>query len=278
MDKTYRYEYVIGDLQGCFASFNQLLKVIEFDENRDRIWLAGDIVARGEDSLATLRQVKHLNEQGALQTVLGNHDITLIATWLGVLKPKAKDRTTPIFAANDCDELLNWLRKQPLMVYPDDKTVLVHAGIPPNWGIDEALGYAKELETYLSGDLKTLTELLPYLYSKKVEGWHKTIKGTDKMRMIANYCTRMRLCDKHGVLEFEFSDGLNKRDKMPIGFRPWFEWKVKRERKILFGHWAALEAKVVSDKVHSLDGGCVWGGKLVAYRLHDEKIFYIKQS
>lgn len=111
--KNYRHEYVIGDLHGCFGAFNQLLEVLDFDETQDKIWLTGDIVARGEDSLSTLREVKRLSDIGALTTVLGNHDITLIATWRGVMNPKPKDKTAAIFEAPDCDELLNWLRKQP---------------------------------------------------------------------------------------------------------------------------------------------------------------------
>ncbi|WP_323841456.1 MULTISPECIES: symmetrical bis(5'-nucleosyl)-tetraphosphatase [unclassified Moraxella] len=272
--KVHRHEYVIGDLQGCFGAFERLLDVLDFDEHQDKIWLAGDIVARGENSLQTLRTVKRLSDKGALTTVLGNHDITLIAVWRGVMPPKHKDKTLPIFSASDCDELLNWLRTQPLLVFPDDKTVLTHAGIPPNWSIDEANRYAKELQAALSADLTSLDRLLPKLYAKKTNIWHDDIGGAKRLRLIANYLTRMRLCDKEGQLEFSFKEGL--LDKMPIGFRPWFLWDTPRERRILFGHWAALQAKVASPDVRSLDGGCVWGGRLVAYRLSDERIFTVE--
>ncbi len=271
--KNYRHEYVIGDLQGCFGAFNQLLEVLDFDETQDKIWLAGDIVARGEDSLSTLREVKRLSDIGALTTVLGNHDITLIATWRGVMNPKPKDKTAAIFAAPDCDELLNWLRKQPLLVYPDDKTVLTHAGIPPNWSIKEAKGYAKELEKQLGGSLKQLDRLLPNLYSKKSDEWSDKLNGYKRMRAIANYFTRMRLCTASGLLEFSFKETL--KDTMPSDFRPWFEWFVVRERRILFGHWAALKAEVATKNVRALDGGCVWGGKLVAYCLADGAVIEV---
>ena len=265
--KTYRHQYVIGDLQGCFYAFNRLLVALDFDESQDKIWLAGDVVARGEDSLATLRQVKRLSDKGALTTVLGNHDITLIATWRGILPVKPKDKTAPIFVAEDCDELLNWLRCQPLLVYPDDGTVLTHAGIPPNWKVKQAKAYAKELQTVLSGDLEELDKLLPNLYSKAIEPWSERLTGHARLRVIANYLTRMRLCDKHGTLEFSFKETLN--DDMPKGYKPWFSWQVSRKRKILFGHWAGLKAQVATDKVRSLDAGCVWGGQLLAYRLGD---------
>lgn len=272
-NKTYRHQYVIGDLQGCFGAFKELLEALDFDESQDKIWLAGDIVARGEDSLSTLREVKRLSDIGALSTVLGNHDITLIATWRGILPPKPKDKTTPIFDAPDCDELLNWLRKQPLLAFPDHKTVLTHAGIPPNWSITEAAGYAKELGKQLSGSLKQLDRLLPNLYSKKSDEWSDKLNGYKRMRAIANYFTRMRLCTESGLLEFSFKESLD--DAMPMDFRPWFEWFVVRERRILFGHWAALRAEVDTKFVRALDGGRVWGGTLVAYRLSDGQVIEI---
>ena len=129
----FRHQYVIGDLQGCYAAYRQLLNTLAFDPTQDKLWFAGDLVARGEDSLSTLRHVKSLCEQGAAATVLGNHDINLIAVWRGAAKLKNKDKTAPIFAAEDCDELLEWLRHQPVLAYPDEYTVLVHAGVPPHW-------------------------------------------------------------------------------------------------------------------------------------------------
>lgn len=273
-EKHYRHQYVIGDLQGCFGAFEQLLSKLEFDETQDKIWLAGDIVARGEDSLATLRKVKYLSDIGALTTVLGNHDITLIATWRGILPIKPKDKTAAIFAAKDCNDLLNWLRCQPLLVFPDDKTVLTHAGIPPNWTVKEARKYAKELEVQLSGSLKQLDRLLPNLYSKKADLWSDKLNGYKRMRAIANYLTRMRLCTKEGLLEFSFKETLD--DVMPDGFLPWFAWQVPRKRKILFGHWAALKANVDTQSVRALDAGCVWGGALLAYRLHDGEVICVE--
>lgn len=267
----FRHQYVIGDIQGCYADLQALLKLIEFDPAQDKIWFAGDIVARGEDSLSALRLVKQLCEQGCAEVVLGNHDINLIAVWRGAIKIKKKDKTQPIFDAPDCNELLNWLRHQPLLVYPDDKTVLVHAGIPPNWQIDQASIYAKELETQLQSSLWQLDRLLPNLYSNELTLWSDTLKGYARIRAICSYFTRMRLCEADGTLEFSFKSSLD--DKMPEGFRPWFEWPVKRERKILFGHWAALKAKVDLPDVRATDAGCVWGGSLLAYRLGDEKIF-----
>ena len=267
---SFRHQYVIGDLQGCHAAYLQLLKTLDFDPNQDKLWFAGDLAARGEDSLNTLRDVKALCEQGAAATVLGNHDINLIAVWRGAAKLKSKDKTAPIFAADDCDELLEWLRRQPILAYPDEHTVLVHAGIPPHWSIEAAATYAKELESQLQGSLEQLDELLPNLYSKKADKWHSGIEGFTRMRAIANYFTRMRLCQQDGLLEFDFNAGLD--EPMPTDFLPWFEWQVPRTRKILFGHWAALQGEIDLPHARALDGGCVWGNCLLAYRLSDGKV------
>ena len=216
-----------------------------------------------------MRHVNALCEQGAAATVLGNHDLNLLAVWRGATKIKKKDRTAPIFAADDCDVLLEWLRHQPLLAYPDEHTVLVHAGIPPHWSIKEAANYAKQLESQLQDSLKQLDRLLPNLYSKSPDDWHSGINGFTKMRAIANYFTRMRLCQQDGLLEFSFTAGLD--EPMPKGFLPWFEWQVPRTRKILFGHWAALKGEVNLPHARALDGGCVWGNYLLAYRLGDGK-------
>lgn len=271
MTKTYRYQYVIGDIQGCYHALTALLKELKFDEKQDKVYFAGDIVARGEDSLSALRLVKSLCEKGCAEMILGNHDINLIAVWRGATKIKKKDKTQAIFDAPDCDELLNWLRFQSFLVYPDDKTVLVHAGIPPNWTIEQAHMHALELQNQLQSSLWQLDRLLPNLYSSEPEKWSNMLTGYARMRGICNYLTRMRLCKEDGTLEFNFKSSLD--DTMPAGFRAWFEWKVPRERKILFGHWAALKAKVDLPNVRATDAGCVWGGSLLAYRLCDGKIF-----
>lgn len=268
---SFRHHYVIGDLQGCYAALQALLATIEFDQNQDKLWFAGDLVARGEDSLATLREVKRLCELGVAETVLGNHDLNLIAVWRGVVPLKRKDKTAPIFEAPDADELLNWLRHQPILLLPDAHTVLVHAGIPPHWRVHEARGYARELEGQLQSSLWQLDRLLPNLYRKEADHWSPELLGFTRMRAICNYFTRMRLCKKDGTLEFSFNSSLS--DKMPDDFRPWFEWQVPRRRKVLFGHWAALKAEVDLPNARALDGGCVWGNELIAYRLADGQVF-----
>lgn len=264
--------YVIGDLQGCHGAFCRLLDKIGFDESCDTLYLCGDIVARGEDSLACLHLVKDLADKGALFTVLGNHDITLIAGWLGVVPVKPKDKTAAILGASDCDELLHWLRMQPFMIKIDDNNVLTHAGIPHIWTLEEAYGYANELQQVFAGDLAVLTDVLPKFYDKTPKQWGE-LEGIPRLVAICDYLTRMRLIDVSGRLDFKFKQALD--EPMPEGFFAWFDKIVPRPARILFGHWAALEGKIRLPYALALDGGAVWGGRLIALRLEDGREFFV---
>lgn len=272
--QIFRHQYVIGDLQGCFAALQALKIALDFDENQDCLWFAGDLVARGEDSLSTLREVKRLADRGAAKTVLGNHDLNLLAVWRGVAKLRKKDLTAPILAADDAQVLLDWLRQQPLLLLPNADTVLTHAGIPPIWTVAQTADYAREVEMILQADLSVLDRFLGQMYGDTPDVWQDDLTGVARLRVITNYLTRMRLCAAGGRLEFSFKDSLDA--DMPDGFVPWFDWPSvevavgdKQPRRRLFGHWAALEGKIHNPQVLALDGGCVWGGALLAYRLSD---------
>lgn len=268
---AYRYQYIVGDLQGSFAALQALKTMLAFDEQQDCFYFAGDLVARGEDSLNTLREVKRLVEQGAAQTVLGNHDLNLLAVWRGFQQLKDKDRTQPIFAAPDGDVLLNWLRQQPLLIQPASHQVIVHAGIPPVWTLEQAIQHAQEVTEVLKGDLTGLDDFLGHMYGSQPDVWQDDLTGYARLRLITNYLTRMRLCDAQGRLEFEFKDDLDA--PMPDGFQPWFNWPSQIEADLFFGHWAALQGRDVGHNKYALDGGCVWGGELIAYRLEDAQVF-----
>ena len=273
-----RYNYVIGDVQGCYAALTDLLKTIRFDEKQDRLWLAGDLVARGEDSLATLRLVKRLCEAGVAQTVLGNHDLNLLAVWRGFGKLKKNDRTAPIFDAPDVHVLMNWLRRQPLILHPNPDFVLTHAGLPHIWTTEQAEALAFEVALVLRGNLMDLDRFLTAMYGNTPAGWSEDLSDEARLRVITNYFTRMRLIDAAGALELTFKEGLTA--PMPAGFAPWFQYEpvVARTEKVLFGHWAALEGSGPFNKAIPLDGGCVWGGELIAYRLEDAKRFATKSG
>ena len=241
-------------------------------------------MARGEDSLSCLRFVKKLYDQKAAATILGNHDLTLIATARGIKKIKEKDRTQDIFDAMDGNDLIDWLRHQPLVVETINQTeqlvapklsVIVHAGIPHIWSIDQVIAYANEVEQVLQADISRLDDFLKEMYGSQPNIWHDDLSDNIRLRVITNYLTRMRLSDAQSALEFEFKAGLD--DAMPEGYQPWFNFigQVEQTHQIIFGHWAALQAKPIRQNVVAVDGGCVWGGELVAFNLKNEEQFKV---
>lgn len=274
---TKRFNYVIGDVQGCFEALKALLKEIRFDPDQDFLWFAGDLVARGENSVGALRFIKKLADRGAAATVLGNHDLTLIAGARGLKEIKEKDRTQDVIDAIDGDELIDWLRKQPLCLLPNEHTILTHAGIPCIWDTQKTVTLAKEVETVLANeDLSVLDAFLADMYGSKPDLWEDNLTGSARLRCITNYLTRMRLTNAEGALEFSFKDSLDA--PMPEGYFPWFEFpsKAAQTHQIIFGHWAALEGRTVNEQIQNIDGGCVWGRKLMAYRLEDKEIFSVE--
>ncbi|MDM1281572.1 symmetrical bis(5'-nucleosyl)-tetraphosphatase [Acinetobacter indicus] len=271
-----RYNYVIGDVQGCFEALKALLKEIRFDPDQDFIWFAGDLVARGENSLGVLRFVKKLADRGVATTVLGNHDLTLLAGARGLKEIKDKDQTRDVIDAIDSDELIDWLRKQPLCVCPNESTIITHAGIPHLWSAEKTQALAKEVEAVIQhDDFAVMDHFLAEMFGKEPALWSDDLQGNERLRCIVNYLTRMRLTDADGRLEFSFKDSLD--DPMPVGFKPWFEYAsaAAETHKIIFGHWAALQGKTISAQIQNVDGGCVWGHQLVAYRLEDAAIFQV---
>ena len=271
-----RYNYVIGDLQGCFEALKALLKAIQFDPDQDFIWFSGDLVARGENSIGALRFVKKLVERGSAATVLGNHDLTLLAGARGLKQIKNKDRTRDVIDAIDSDDLIEWLRKQPLCLFPNEHTILTHAGIPCIWSAEQTARLAKEVEAVIGHeDYAVMDAFLAEMYGTQPDLWADDLTGHARLRCITNYLTRMRLTDAKGRLEFSFKDALE--DPMPAGFQPWFEFDslAAQTHQIIFGHWAALQGKTVQPNMQNVDGGCVWGNQLMAYRLEDQQLFAV---
>jgi len=276
MNRTARYNYVIGDVQGCFEALKALLKEIKFDADRDFIWFAGDLVARGENSIAALRFIKKLAEQGAAATVLGNHDLTLLAYARGIKPVKEKDNIRDVIDAIDSDDLIDWLRKQPMCLFPNEQTILTHAGIPNIWSAEKTAQLAQEVEAIIAhDDFDVLDDFLKEMFGKEPALWSDQLQGHERIRCIVNYLTRMRLIDAKGRLEYSFKDALD--DPMPQGFKPWFEFESQaaQTHQILFGHWAALNGKTISNKIQNVDGGCVWGNQLMAFRLEDQQMFAV---
>mgnify|MGYP002655660265 FL=1 len=276
MTRTVRYNYVIGDVQGCFEALKALLKKIRFDPDQDFVWFAGDLVARGENSLGALRFIKKLVDNGVAATVLGNHDLTLLAYARGIKPIKDKDNVRDVIDAIDSDELIDWIRKQPMCLFPNEQTVLTHAGIPNIWDAAKTAELAKEVEAIIAhDDFEVVDTFLKEMFGKEPTLWSDELEDHERTRCIVNYLTRMRLTDAEGRLEYSFKDSLD--DPMPEGFKPWFEFESKTAatHQIVFGHWAALQGKTISERIQNVDGGCVWGNQLMAYRLEDQQMFAV---
>jgi bis(5'-nucleosyl)-tetraphosphatase (symmetrical) len=261
--------YAIGDVQGCFDELQRLLKKIHFNAQQDQLWFVGDLVNRGPKSLEVLRFIKNLPNA---KVVLGNHDLHLLAVAFG--NPYPNHTLAPILAANDRNELIEWLRNQPLMhIDLQQGYVMAHAGIYPLWNLSQAERYAHEFATVLQSD--QMTTLLTELYGSKPEKWDENLIGWERLRFIANAFTRMRFCTRDGRLEFATTGEMGTQ---PEEFIPWFAVPERktREHEIIFGHWAALKGKVdIAAHVYALDTGCVWKGSLTAMRLEDKKFFRI---
>lgn len=253
--------YAIGDLQGCHAEFAALLERLAFDPRRDRLWLVGDLVNRGPDSLACLREVKALGD--AARVVLGNHDLHLLAVARGGARLKRNDTLAAILEAPDREALLDWLQAQPLLVR-DASRVMMHAGLLPQWSLDQACVLAAEAQRQLTGE--TVGAFLEGMYGNEPALWRDDLDGIDRLRFIVNAFTRMRFIDAEGRLEFAAKEGL---DSAPAGFAPWFTFPRADDPHILFGHWAALEGRTPGSRVRAeaLDTGCVWGNRLTALDL-----------
>lgn len=269
--------YAVGDIQGCYAELMALLEKVQFDESSDQLWLTGDLVNRGPESLRVLRFVRELNErrpQTAI-TVLGNHDLHLLAVAAGEGRQHRSDTLDEILAAPDRDELLDWLRHQPLLHHDERLNItLVHAGLPPQWSLAEAQKYAAEVEAALRSD--NHQTFFSHMYGNHPDCWGESLAGWERLRFITNCFTRLRYCDENGKLDMQAKGAPGSQ---PAGYLPWFETdqrKTKHER-IVFGHWSTL-GLYQRDNVVSLDTGCLWGGELTAMRLEDGSIHCVKCS
>jgi bis(5'-nucleosyl)-tetraphosphatase (symmetrical) len=263
--------YAIGDIQGCIEALHRLLEKIHFNPSKDRLWFAGDLVNRGPHSLEVLRLVKQLGASAT--TVLGNHDLHLLALWARVTTPGKKDTLQPVLSAPDADELLTWLRFQPLM-YLEDGYCLVHARLLPSWSVAHALDLAREVEEALQGP--RFAQLLPAIYFRKDLIPSPELGYEERLSLTTNVLTRIRVCTEEGFPEFSFK---GPPDETPKGLMPWFRVpnRASQHDTIIFGHWSALGV-VTEQRLFAIDGGCVWGQELVALRLDDHQLFRVTCS
>ena len=263
--------YAIGDIHGCFAEFQQLLDKIDFDEDRDHLWHTGDLVNGGPDSLSTLRWfVEH---DDVATTVLGNHDLHLLAVATGSHEMRPKDNFDDVLQAPAADELIDWLRRQSLVVTDDDR-VLVHAGLLPGWTVDDAREAARDVEELLAHPKPE--QLLDSMYGNRPNHPDLVSSLEERWRLTVNALTRMRALERDGSLNFSFKSTY---DELPDELVAWFDvdepaWAGAR---IICGHWSALGLHR-TESVTALDTGCRWGGQLTAMRLDDEAIFQVDRQ
>ncbi|MFU8798062.1 MAG: symmetrical bis(5'-nucleosyl)-tetraphosphatase [Gammaproteobacteria bacterium] len=257
--------YAIGDIQGCFDPLQRLLKKINFDPTHDHLWLVGDLVNRGSQSLAVLRFLKSLS---SVRIVLGNHDLHFLAVAHGFIPLGKHDTFQDVLNAPDCIALCDWLRQQPLLQYdPHLQYVMTHAGILPTWTLDEAIQYAQEIQIALKNP-----EALLHLYGDLPDHWSPHLQGWDRLRFICNVFTRMRFCTPDGGLDLKFKGKPGEQETTHI---PWFHSRPRttQSAQIIFGHWASLNGETHEPRIHALDTGCAWGNTLTAMRLEDQQRF-----
>lgn len=260
--------YAIGDLQGCFFSFQDLLKKIQFNPAYDRLWFVGDLINRGAGSLDVMRWM--LEHQSSVVTVLGNHDLHTLVVAEGFVSAHRSDTIQALLDAPDAPELLGWLRQQPL-VHFERGYLMVHAGLLPDWTVDQAVALGAEVQLALQAP--NYREFLQHMYGNDPKRWDDGLTGWDRLRVITNAMTRLRICSADGEMEFKFKGELQ---NIPDGYQPWFELshRASVNTPIVFGHWSALGLQH-KNNVYSLDTGCLWGGHLSAMRLEDRQIFQV---
>ncbi len=260
--------YAIGDIQGCYDSFQQLLQKIGFQPQVDNLWLVGDVINRGSGSLEMLRWTYRHRHRVVM--VLGNHDLHALAVAEGYVPAHASDTLQALLDAPDAGELFGWLRQQPL-VYRTDTYLMVHAGLLPQWSADDAVRLATEVQQALSGN--GYHDFLSQMYGNQPVRWNESLAGVDRLRLITNAMTRLRTCTLQGEMNFKFSGELK---DVPAGYIPWFDVPGRRsaDTAIICGHWSALGLVQRSD-LYALDTGCLWGGRLTAMRLEDKVIFQV---
>jgi len=299
--------YLVGDLQGCYKELTALLTQVCFDRKKDILYIAGDLVARGPDSLDTLRFVKSIGNSA--KVVLGNHDLHLLAVHAGIKKVKKSDKLAALLAAHDIDELMDWLAAQPLIqkipntaiteesitqesspelkateannnkstqknstqiTYDDGFAYMTHAGISPEWTLADTITQATFVQSKLASNERTIW--LSLMYGEKPSSWAHAKTEIEKFRYSINALTRMRFCFIDGSLEFEQKD--SPEDNKLSNLLPWYELsQTINNTPWVFGHWASLMGNCSHSNIYPLDTGCVWGNHLTMLRWHDKKYF-----
>ena len=259
--------YAVGDVQGCFDELMKLLDHIKFDPTVDQVWLAGDLVNRGPNSADVLRFARDMGPE-RVKVVLGNHDLHLLANAAGVNEYQHRmDTMESVLEADDRDELVSWLRQQPLFYHDENLAFsMVHAGIPAQWSIAECRQYAKEVEAVLQSE--NWQAFFQNMYGNEPQQWSEKLTGWDRLRYITNCFTRLRYCHSDGRLALKYKGHPQDRPDHQLS---WFDMPNRKSNddNVVFGHWSTLGTGQYG-KVFSLDSGAVWGELLTAVRIDQQ--------
>ena len=271
--------YAIGDIQGCFKEFKLALKKVNFNFDKDYLWLVGDLINRGPDSLKLLKFVYKIRKRTHI--VLGNHDLHFLACFYGQRKLEKTDTIEELIKSKESLKFAKFLLKQPLffkkkIVYKNKskKIIMVHAGIPPNLSLANCVDLNKEFQVAIKNNPK---KILKNVFNNSFSGFSKKMSGIDKIIFFSNALTRIRACNHEGEIDFKFKGRIN---EMPKKFDAWFNFEnsiLSKNSQLIFGHWAAIKGKTKKKNIFGLDTGCVWGDKLTIMRLEDNKKFQIKR-
>ncbi|WP_133405839.1 symmetrical bis(5'-nucleosyl)-tetraphosphatase [Parashewanella tropica] len=263
--------YFVGDIQGCYHELRLLLDKVAFNPSFDTLWCAGDLVARGPDSLSTLEYLYELED--SVKPVLGNHDLHLLALAAGEKKRNPKDKLDALLESSQLPKLIEWVRAQPLMRYlPEHKLVMTHAGIPPQWDMETLQLQSDKVSTALQRE-DYISALISKMYHDKQSYWHDDLPEFEKLRFTIDALTRMRFLHADGSLNFNCKQPPESCEDPLLS--PWFQWHspIKSENRVIFGHWAALMGETNDQNAIALDTGCVWGGVMTLWHLETgEKI------
>ncbi|TKB46920.1 symmetrical bis(5'-nucleosyl)-tetraphosphatase [Thalassotalea mangrovi] len=266
--------YLVGDVQGCYVELQQVLSQAGFEAGNDELWLTGDLVARGPDSLKTLRFLQSLGNSA--KPVLGNHDLHLLAIWHGLQTPHPKDYLNALLEAPDAAELIDWLAAQPLLrKLPNANAYMTHAGLAPQWDIDTALIQAEFVHACIRGNNRQYW--LQNMYGNEPCNWEMATTELEKFRYSVNALTRMRYCTETGDLEFSHKE--HPQHNPDNSLKPWFDLDESlTDSEWVIGHWATLEGECPHPNIYALDTGCVWGGDMTLLRWEDKKRFRVAST
>jgi bis(5'-nucleosyl)-tetraphosphatase (symmetrical) len=263
--------YIVGDIQGCFLGLQRLLKQVDFSPMNDHLIAVGDLIGRGTQALETLNYLYSLEE--SFDTVLGNHDLHLLAISAGIRKAKPNDNFDALLASPTLQTHINWLRRKPLALMADPNTLVTHAGLYPKWSVKKALKVSLEVSEQLQGN--NWKAFLANMYGNQPSIWQKSLRGADRLRFIVNAMTRMRFIRNKNELDFNCKTS---PELAPDDLTPWFKVankKLKANQNVVFGHWASLNGKTQLQQIYGLDTGYIWGQEMTLLNLSSGKLYSV---